>query len=598
MNEQSRLEPSMSQTRQDVQMSNHDAASSVSSPDDPSSREDDLAALAPSSGTEMEVDGALAKGGEVDLFAKRQLGYLLQYFSVGLIYGGLPATVYGLMLGYLNVPNYIYATVYTTITFPWSFKFVFGAINDCVPLWGYRRKPYMCIGWCMCTVMLVFIWSVPLPEPYWCRDAKGVYITKVTNPDGATSAATPCNAAAATEGGKYALLMMLAALGYVIADVAADGLTVQYGRREPAARRGQTQSLAYLVRTCGMVVAALLIGLGMNGHEYNGTFSRGCSFNTICLILAVPSATMVPISWLYIDEPVCAPSERRTLRSYLRLVFEFLRSKTVFFVILFNFFTPAIGNISTTAAGGVKNYWAGVQNLQNQLFTVVGATIFMVGLWLVRRYFLNHSWRLMMLVTTACLNLIDMPFVFCTVFDVVRNQYFYLGETVLIEIPAAANFVVSTFVMVELADDGIEGMVYGVFTTTFNLGSPVARALANQLYALSTPSLSDSANFIADTPAFRFVVARSYLLSYGFSLLSLALLPLLPSQKEETQRRKRLWPKKDRYAFTTLAILGPGLLYSFTLNLLTMFPGTMCLKIAGGTGCGTPSPPPPPQGGS
>ena len=43
-----------------------------------------------------------------------------------------------------------------------------------------------------------------------------------------------------------------------------------------------------------------------------------------------------------------------------------------------------------------------------------------------------------------------MPFVFLTVFDVVRNQYFYLGETVLVEVPAAANFVVSTFVIVEM----------------------------------------------------------------------------------------------------------------------------------------------------
>ena len=43
----------------------------------------------------------------------------------------------------------------------------------------------------------------------------------------------------------------------------------------------------------------------------------------------------------------------------------------------------------------------------------------------------------MLLVTTLFLNLVDMPFVFLTVFNVVRNQYFYLGETVLIEIPAA-----------------------------------------------------------------------------------------------------------------------------------------------------------------
>ena len=48
------------------------------------------------------------------------------------------------------------------------------------------------------------------------------------------------------------------------------------------------------------------------------------------------------------------------------------------------------------------------------------------------------------------LNVVDMPFVFLTIYSVIRNQYFYLGETVLIEVPAAANFVVSTFVIVEM----------------------------------------------------------------------------------------------------------------------------------------------------
>ena len=33
--------------------------------------------------------------------------------------------------------------------------------------------------------------------------------------------------------GKFAVMMCLAALGYVIADVAADGLTVEFARREP-----------------------------------------------------------------------------------------------------------------------------------------------------------------------------------------------------------------------------------------------------------------------------------------------------------------------------------------------------------------------------
>jgi hypothetical protein len=65
-------------------------------------------------------------------------GYLAQYFSVGVIYGGLPATTYGFLLGYLNVPSYVYSTCTTLLTLPWSFKLVLGALNDCVPICGYR----------------------------------------------------------------------------------------------------------------------------------------------------------------------------------------------------------------------------------------------------------------------------------------------------------------------------------------------------------------------------------------------------------------------------------------------------------------------------
>ena len=176
-------------------------------------------------------------------------GYLSQYFAVGLIYGGLPSTIYGVFNGYLNVPAHVYATIATVMTLPWSLKFVFGLINDCFPILGYHRKPYMVIGWSFCAATLLYISCVPLPAPYWCRDAKGVYITlSNTTGTGKRVAAEPCNAEAAAAGGAYALLMMLAALGYVVADVAADGLTVQLARREPLETRGRTQTTAYLTR--------------------------------------------------------------------------------------------------------------------------------------------------------------------------------------------------------------------------------------------------------------------------------------------------------------------------------------------------------------
>merc|ERR1712217_892925 len=118
--------------------------------------------------------------------------------------------------------------------------------------------------------------------------------------------------------------------------------------------------------------------------------------------------------------------------------------------------------------------------------------------------------------------------------------------------PQAANFVVSTFVIVEMADDGNEGLVYGLLTTASNLGYPVANAISNQVFALFTPSLSDTSNYIDDTTEFRWEVFHSFMFSYGFSIASLFLLVLLPRQKVEALERKHTWTSHAAYAACTV----------------------------------------------
>jgi len=545
-------------------------------------------------GTGADTGTALAPGGEVDIFELRNIGFILQYFAIGIIYGGLPATIYGLFLGYLSVPGYVYATAGVITTLPWSFKFFFGMLNDCVPIAGYRRKPYMVIGWALCCAMLVFLSTHTLPEPYYCF-VNGTYLEEEP----------PCNPSAKEKGGEYAMLMCLAALGYVVADVGADGLMVQYAQREPQETRGQTQTMIYLVRTLGVVVATALVGLCMNGKEYNGTFDWTLSYNQICAILAVPAGLMVPISWFLVQEEKVrmqiggggthegeiigdeahggAPT---TFRAYLRQSWDLLSSRAFFFVVLFNFFEPFVGRISTTAGGYVKSEWAGVKSLQNQMFSLVSSLVFAFGLYQVKKRFLNYSWRKMLAVTTVILNATDMLIAFLTIFDVVRNQYFYLGETILDEIPAAANFVVGTYIIVEMADVGNEGLTYGLLTTISNLGSPFARAVGNQIFGAFKQNLSERQNYVEDTPSFRNAVALSFGMSYAFSFAALGFLVLLPRQKEEAQARKAAWGRSPAYAYTTVALLACALCYSLSVNFLAMFPDTMCLKFAGGSGCG------------
>lgn len=236
--------------------------------------------------------GALEPGGAIDIWTSSRIGYLLQYFTVGIVSGGLPATQYGLFICYLNVPAYVASAAAVVAMLPWSLKVFFALLSDTTPIAGYRRRPYMCIGWTVSVASLVVLAATPLPPPYYCFQADGQYDqTEV------------CNASAAHSGAFTIIFMMLAAIGYIMADVAADALTVQYARREEFSYRGRTQSTAYLVREWGRVAAALLVGFGLNGPEYNGSFSSGISFNTVCAILALPAAAMIPVSLVLIDEP-------------------------------------------------------------------------------------------------------------------------------------------------------------------------------------------------------------------------------------------------------------------------------------------------------
>lgn len=152
--------------------------------------------------------------------------------------------------------------------------------------------------------------------------------------------------------------------------------------------------------------------------------------------------------------------------------------------------------------------------------------------------------------------------------------------------PAAAQFVVSTYVIVEMADDGVEGLVYGLLTTAHNLSTPMARALGNQLYRLFQPSLNEPGNYIEDSPAFRTTVFTSFLVSFAFACASLLFLRLLPAQKAQAQAWKKTLPRRDWHGYVTIALLGSALAYSLTVNFLSMHPDTMCLKFAGGDGCG------------
>eukprot|EP00434_Breviolum_minutum_P025809 symbB.v1.2.022816.t1/scaffold2029.1/size91969/4 len=107
---------------------------------------------------------------------------------------------------------------------------------------------------------------------------------------------------------------------------------VEFAQREPEERRGTIQTTIYLVRTLGMVAAVALVGIGMNGKEYQGTFDFTLTYSQVMMIFALPAGLMVPISWFLVQDKPIQPGERKSFKLYCSQAWGLITNKAVFVV--------------------------------------------------------------------------------------------------------------------------------------------------------------------------------------------------------------------------------------------------------------------------
>ncbi|OLQ10973.1 hypothetical protein AK812_SmicGene5289 [Symbiodinium microadriaticum] len=338
----------------------------------------------------------------------------------------------------------------------------------------------------------------------------------------------PCNPDADQYYVPLMICLFTANIGLLVSGSAGRGLMVEYARAEAEERRGRTQTVLSMVGLVGQFSSLLVAGFGFNGRLFNGTW------------------------------------DQRYQLGFRQSLFE---SKAVAAAGLYFFVRAILAKVFTTAS-----FWVMMEAWRYRS-------------WLLQKYMLNVSWRKIMLVATVTCTAMDALPTFLTIFGIVRDQYFYLGESIVSAIPEAMAGLVSSFVVNELADDSNCGLLAGLFMTISNVATPMGLLLGNQLFGLFTPSLAERQNFVEDAPSFRRTVAWSYVLTYTFSILPLFLLPLLPRQKSNAQARKREWPQRSFFAVVAAIVLSISLLYTLVGDFFVLDPDLVCARFVGGPGC-------------
>ncbi|OQR89098.1 transmembrane protein [Thraustotheca clavata] len=527
---------------------------------------------------------ALREGGALDLHSREAIGILGQYAAVGMVYGCLPALVYPVYVKYLNYDGYQSASYTVLVTLCWSFKVFLGMLTDCFPIGGYKRRPYMVIGWVICIISLCLMAFKPFPDSYIGKGLAGTSphdITKIRG--GNFSALTPDQVAMvnknAPETGVYwILLSTLASFGYMMSDVAADAMVVQYAQREPIYIRGRIQSAIYSVRYACSMIPLLVIGVCMNGQQYDGSFNWSISPNIIFAMLIFPCIFAIWCTlFLVVEERDVKPY----FWSYMQSLWSLMCRRVTWQICAFRFFSNFFYNFDSTVTLIIPSLWANVQPLTKSIFSVLNAMITSFAIYVCGRYGLNWNWRSTIAITTLCVMLIDSSVIMMTIWGVVRNQYFFTTSLLPDSLPAGIRFIISGYCAVEIADIGNEGMVFGLVTTIVNLATPFSTVCYKFIDSYFTLSSQDLA---ADTNSVRWSVTYSYFVAYAFKLISLSFLVLLPPQKAAVQKLKRTGGSSRKAAIILTAGFIIALLFSIITNIMALYPQTSCYRIAGGNG--------------
>nr|CCA22349.1 FolateBiopterin Transporter (FBT) Family putative [Albugo laibachii Nc14] len=528
------------------------------------------------SGFSGRNSGALRSGLPPSLFSKEMLGLFSQYAAVGIVYGALPGMIYPLMQNYLNVEGVQTVAARSLLTLPWSFKAFYGILTDCFPIFGYRRRPYIAIGWSICIAMLFCMAWIPLGQPYYTDvSVRHVKPSSYTREQAAT-----LNPSASMLEGKYTGMMMLATFGYLLGDVAADAVVVEYAQREPEVTRGRTQSAVYAVRNLFMMLANLFTGFCLNGKDYGGDFTFSLTFPQVMFLLGVLVLPVIPITYCCIvEEQVEAPM----FAKYMHQLWNVLQQGVVYQVVGYKFFATLFENFTSVALDPIQQYWAKATPMMEKVANIAAIALMAATFSITGRYGLHWNWRRTTFIAVIMMLVLDAVSVFCTTWNIVRNQWFWLGIPVLETIPRGINFILSMYVVVELVKVGQEGAIYGLLSTVSNLAEPFAKTISKNLNA---PFNIDNDSIQNDSIELRLSVTKTLILMYSARILSLFFLPLLPAQKRETQElRLRRDLDSPMMGFLTISYLVAAFVYTIVANTLSIIPYTSCTILAGGSGC-------------
>jgi folate/biopterin transporter len=309
---------------------------------------------------------------------------------------------------------------------PWMVKPLFGFISDGLPLFGYRRRPYL-------------ILSGLLGAGAWVALATVVH-----------------TAWAAT------VAIALSSLSVAFSDVIVDSLVVERARHEAAKDAGSLQSLSWGASALGGLITAYFSGFLLEHFSNQTVFGITATFPLIVSIVA----------WLITESQVERAQDWQTVRHQVSQLRQAITQKSIWLPTAFLFIwqaTPTADSaffFFTTNELGFQPEFLG----RVRLVTSVAS---LLGVWLFQRFFRTLPFRTLFGWTTIVSTLLGMTMLLLVTHTNraigIDDHWFSLGDSLILTVMGQIAYMPILVLAARLCPPGVEATLFALLMSVTNL---------------------------------------------------------------------------------------------------------------------------------
>jgi hypothetical protein len=383
------------------------------------------------------------------------IGLYCHYAGIGVGYG-IAGIALNFCFYFYNGSDNVCANAPSLVFLAWGFKIFYAVATDRFRPFGSRRRVYMTWGWAGavgCTVVLAIIGDTCTVETWL-----GLSI--------ATQA-----------------FMMLA-------DVPADGYSVELGQLEAENERGVILSTGQFIRFLATMFAGVIQATMVNGVSTNASdceisalncWSWGLTVGQYYRVLAVIFAVLaLPI--FFMRE---VSSDHIPLHSFAQhghALWETLQNPTTLYLLVFVSANGALSQLTPITYNYVQYTLVNLTNLQGGVQVVVTYLAVAVGVKIFQVFFLNRNWRTTLYLSVGLTQVMGLAWilVYWNVAGLL-DPWFTIFITVNQALAAGVSQVLFSMAVIELAQPGQEAITYELIVSVANAALTVTVVLATQL---------------------------------------------------------------------------------------------------------------------